>query len=215
MPLWNQLLLHDAGNYILYRLDNLHILLLSITIRFSLLLTHCYLDLLATVRPVFKIESAPFMELTWTMTPVVVLIIIVVPSLKLLYLMDDSESSDLGLTAIGHQWYWEYSYPNFEGLQFDSYMTSLLDVDNRISIPCDRRVRLIVGSTDVLHAWALPSLGVKVDATPGRINQILIKSFFPTIIVGQCSEICGANHSFIPIVVEVSPLTNFCLWVRV
>ena len=125
--------------------------------------------------------------------------------------MDDSESADIGLTAIGHQWYWEYSYPNFEGLQFDSYMTSLLDVDNRVSVPCDRQIRLIVGSTDVLHAWALPPLGVKVDATPGRVNQILIKSYLPTLLVGQCSEICGANHSFMPIVVEAVPLASFCL----
>lgn len=164
-------------------------------------------------------------EIIWTLIPAAILIFIAFPSLNLLYLMDEVIDPALTIKAIGHQWYWSYEYSDYgsETIEFDSYMipTSdlqsgdlrLLEVDNRVIVPIYTQVRVLVSATDVLHSFAVPSLAVKIDAVPGRLNQT---SFFikrPGVFYGQCSEICGANHSFMPIVIEAVSLDKYVNWV--
>nr|AIM46915.1 cytochrome c oxidase subunit II [Lepidothrix coronata] len=166
--------------------------------------------------------DAQEVELVWTILPAIVLIMLALPSLQILYMMDEIDEPDLTLKAIGHQWYWSYEYTDFKDLSFDSYMLPttdlplghfrLLEVDNRIVIPMESPIRIIITADDVLHSWAVPSLGVKTDAIPGRLNQTSFITTRPGIFYGQCSEICGANHSFMPIVVESAPLAHFENW---
>lgn len=150
-------------------------------------------------------------EAVWTLVPGLILVQIAIPSLLLLYTLDEAAHRALTLKVIGHQWYWSYEYSDFwsgeHRLRFDSYICKetkarLLDVDNRTVLPHGVHTRGLVTRADVLHAWALPSLGVKVDACPGRLNQLQFLSHRPGVYFGQCSEICGANHRFMPIRLE-------------
>nr|YP_010294717.1 cytochrome c oxidase subunit II [Pectocera sp.]ULQ68869.1 cytochrome c oxidase subunit 2 [Pectocera sp.] len=163
-------------------------------------------------------------ELIWTIAPAVTLIFIALPSLRLLYLLDEINFPLLSVKSIGHQWYWSYELSDFKAIEFDSYMIPpaeskisdfrLLDVDNRLPLPFKSQIRFMVTSTDVVHSWTIPSMGVKVDATPGRLNQTTFFMNRPGVYFGQCSEICGTNHSFMPIVIEsISPKT-FINWVK-
>jgi cytochrome c oxidase subunit 2 len=167
-------------------------------------------------------------EILWTVLPAGILMIIAVPSFALLYSMDEIVNPSITLKAIGHQWYWTYELSDYStaddaSIVFDSYMIPeddltlgqlrLLEVDNRVVLPVHTHVRVIVTAADVLHSWAVPSLGVKCDAVPGRLNQT---SFFlqrEGVFYGQCSEICGANHGFMPIVVEGVSLDEYISWV--
>nr|QZH78991.1 cytochrome c oxidase subunit 2 [Euconocephalus pallidus] len=163
-------------------------------------------------------------EVIWTILPAVTLIFIALPSLRLLYLLDESMDPMITVKTIGHQWYWSYEYTDFNNpYEFDSYMTPynelpangfrLLDVDNRTVLPVNTQVRMLVTAADVLHSWTVPALGVKVDATPGRLNQTNFFMNRPGIFFGQCSEICGANHSFMPIVIESTNTKTFIKWI--
>jgi len=168
-------------------------------------------------------------ECVWTIIPALILIQIAIPSLLLLYILDESIDSRLTIKIIGHQWYWRYEYSDFwsfpiqSSIEYDSYIIPsneledsifrLLDVDNRIVIPFNTRVRLLISSADVIHAWTVPVFGVKRDAVPGRINITRIIAQRPGVYYGQCSEICGANHRFIPIVVECINSKSFLNWV--
>nr|AWD30380.1 cytochrome c oxidase subunit II [Anopheles gambiae] len=162
-------------------------------------------------------------EIIWTVLPAIILMFIAFPSLRLLYLMDEINTPSITLKSIGHQWYWSYEYSDFLNLEFDSYMVPtneleangfrLLDVDNRVVLPMNNQIRILVTATDVLHSWTVPSLGVKVDATPGRLNQLNFLINRPGLFFGQCSEICGANHSFMPIVIESIPMNYFIKWI--
>ena len=165
-------------------------------------------------------------EIVWTIIPAVILIFIAFPSLQLLYSMDEVVDPSLTVKVIGHQWYWSYEYSDVEGeaIEFDSYMVPtsdlepgdlrLLEVDNRVVLPVNTHIRVIVTGADVIHSFALPSLGIKVDAIPGRLNQtpLLIKR--PGVFHGQCSEICGSDHSFMPIVIEGVSQEKFIGWIE-
>ena len=172
----------------------------------------------------FLVEGT-IIEIVWTTIPAIILIFIAFPSLQLLYTMDEVIDPSLTIKAVGHQWYWSYEYSdyNVEPLEFDSYMipTSdledgdlrLLEVDNKIVVPINTHIRVMVTGADVIHSFTIPSLGVKADAVPGRLNQV---SFFikrPGIFYGQCSEICGSEHSFMPIVVKGVSLNEFINWI--
>nr|YP_009501998.1 cytochrome c oxidase subunit 2 [Trioza erytreae]AWU49085.1 cytochrome c oxidase subunit 2 [Trioza erytreae]QKK36439.1 cytochrome c oxidase subunit II [Trioza erytreae]QKK36465.1 cytochrome c oxidase subunit II [Trioza erytreae] len=158
-------------------------------------------------------------ELIWTLIPTFILSLIALPSLHLLYLMDELFNPLLTIKILGHQWYWSYEYNDFNSIEFDSYLSPqstfrLLEVDNTTPMPLNCQIRLITSSYDVLHAWTIPAMGLKMDATPGRLNQM---SLFPNrtgMFFGQCSEICGANHSFMPISVDVIPMNFFISWVK-
>lgn len=150
------------------------------------------------------------LETFWTVAPAILLINIAIPSFCLLYSLDDFDYITFNIKIIGHQWYWSYEYLSDQGSAFDSYMIStddlelgqfrLLEVDNRIYIPINQSGRLLVTSADVLHSFAIPSAGIKVDACPGRLNQASIHLKREGVFYGQCSEICGVNHGFMPIV---------------
>jgi cytochrome c oxidase subunit 2 len=168
-------------------------------------------------------------ERIWTIIPAVILVQIALPSLLLLYILDESIDSSLTIKAIGHQWYWRYEYSDFwfsknnSFIEFDAYIipTSeitqdsfrLLRVDNHTVTPIKTHIRVLISSADVLHAWTVPSLGVKADAVPGRINQVKFIRQRPGIFFGQCSEICGANHRFMPIVLESVSGSSFINWI--
>nr|YP_010384952.1 cytochrome c oxidase subunit II [Pinnotheres excussus]UPL64949.1 cytochrome oxidase subunit II [Pinnotheres excussus] len=170
----------------------------------------------------YMLENQPI-EIIWTSVPALILIFIALPSLRLLYLLDEINTPTLTLKTIGHQWYWSYEYSDFLQVEFDSYMVNspdlelssfrLLDVDNRTILPLATQIRVLISAADVIHSWTVPSLGVKADAIPGRLNQV---SFFisrPGLFYGQCSEICGANHSFMPIVIESISINSFLNWI--
>lgn len=158
-------------------------------------------------------------EIIWTALPAVILRLIAFPSIRLLYLLDEVYFPDLSLKIIGHQWYWRYEYPDFLGVEFNSYILKetqfrCLDVDNRVTLPINSHIRLLIGADDVIHSWAIPTLAIKVDAVPGRINQVFTLISRVGLYFGQCSEICGAQHSFIPITIErVSP-SSFLNWIK-
>lgn len=162
------------------------------------------------------------LETIWTIIPAIILIFIALPSLKILYMTDETNKPSITLKAIGHQWYWSYEYPDFNNKEFDAYITQwensnnfrLLDVDNRTTLPIKTIVRILVTAADVIHAWTIPAIGVKIDAIPGRINQIRIISKTPGLFFGQCSEICGSNHRFIPIALEITSTKNFINWIK-
>lgn len=155
------------------------------------------------------------LERIWTLLPGIFLLIIAFPSLRLLYLMEDYDYYDITIKRLGHQWYWSYEYSDLGIKFYDSYIRNnnrlfrLLNVDNCLVLPYNRRIRLITSSVDVIHSWTIPSVGVKVDAIPGRLNQLFLIFNRIGIFSGQCSEICGANHSFIPILISVIPYIEF------
>jgi len=167
-------------------------------------------------------------EIVWTITPALVLMIIAVPSFALLYAMDEIIDPAITLKVVGHQWYWSYEYSDYcsdgsEPIAFDAYMLPedelepgnlrLLEVDNRVVLPVDTHVRVIITAADVLHCWAMPSFGIKMDACPGRLNQTSIFIQREGVYYGQCSEICGVNHGFMPIVIEAVSLEDYIRWI--
>ncbi len=161
-----------------------------------------------------SIVADHLVESVWTILPIVVLIFLVYPSIYLLYLVDERRVEFLcTLKVIGHQWYWSYKIDGVLNLDIDSYMDAdrvvrLMDVDNRVVVPAQEPIRALITSGDVLHSWALPSLGVKIDAIPGRLNQFVFMVILNSVVHGQCREICGVNHSFIPIVLEAVRLSD-------
>lgn len=167
-------------------------------------------------------------EIVWTIIPALILVTIAVPSFALLYSIDELVDPALTIKIIGHQWYWSYEYSDYtkedgSSIAFDSYMVPdeelavgqlrLLEVDHRIAVPIDTHVRLVVTAADVLHCWTIPSFGVKIDACPGRLNQVARFVTRPGVYFGQCSEICGVNHGFMPIAVEAMTLSDYTTWV--
>nr|BDL61403.1 cytochrome c oxidase subunit II [Deiratonotus japonicus] len=170
----------------------------------------------------YMLENQPI-EIIWTSIPALILIFIALPSLRLLYLLDEVNNPSMTLKTIGHQWYWSYEYSDFLQMEFDSYMIPtndldqsgfrLLDVDNRTVLPMNMQIRVLISAADVIHSWTVPSLGVKADAIPGRLNQVSFLINRPGLFYGQCSEICGANHSFMPIVIESISINSFLNWI--
>ena len=169
-----------------------------------------------------------FLEVVWTVIPIIILIVITVPSVKLLVFMDKApkEKVEMTLKVIGHQWYWSYEYPDAGDLAFDSNLIPdeeidaskgqirLLEVDNRIAIPVDTTIRVLMTSDDVLHNWAVPAFGIKMDTVPGRINEswIRVPAARAGVYRGQCSELCGVNHGYMPIVIEAISKQDFAKW---
>ena len=161
-------------------------------------------------------------EVLWTAIPIVILVVLSIPSFKLLYQQEKSENYDMTVKVIGHQWYWEYEYPDHGDFYFESYMIQdedlqegdlrLLTVDNPLVIPANKNIQILITAGDVLHSWAVPSMGLKTDAVPGRLNETWVNVKEPGIYRGQCSEICGTGHGFMPVVVKVLPESEFIAW---
>jgi len=176
-----------------------------------------------------RFSHSNVLEIVWTIIPAIILVMIAVPSFSLLYSLDEIAASNITLKIIGHQWYWSYEYSDFmriitkrAKISYDSYMVNtedlpfgslrLLEVDNRVILPTHTHVRLLITSSDVIHSWAVPSFGIKLDATPGRLSQTSVYVKRAGVFYGQCSEICGINHGFMPIVVRAVDEIHFSRW---
>lgn len=224
MATWSNLNLQDRSSPLIEQLNFFHDHSLLVLIIITILVAYLIIILFFNKFTNRFLLHGQTIEIIWTILPTIVLIFIALPSLRLLYLLDEINSPTITLKTIGHQWYWKYEYSDFLNIEFESYITNirdlnnnsfrLLDVDNRIILPLNNQIRMLVSAADVLHSWTIPSLGIKVDATPGRLNQINFFINRPGLFFGQCSEICGANHRFIPIVIERIPTKYFIKWVK-
>lgn len=223
MSLWGQWGFQDAGSPLIEELIFFHDHAMMILVIIIVLVTYAAISLMLNKYTCRSLVEGQEIETVWTIIPAVILVFLALPSLRLLYLLDEVGDCGLTVKTIGHQWYWSYEYSDFLSIEFDSYIIPtnelepgdfrLLDVDHRVVLPTQTDVRILITSDDVIHSWAIPSLGVKADAIPGRLNQLSFYVKYPGVFYGQCSEICGANHSFIPIVLEAVPLENFMEWV--
>nr|UPL65691.1 cytochrome c oxidase subunit II [Sinodasynus sp.] len=222
MATWGNLSLQDAASPLMEQLIFFHDHTLMILLMITVMVSYFMITLMKNKLINRNLLEGQTIEFIWTMMPAVTLIFIALPSLHLLYLIDEVNEPLITLKVIGHQWYWSYEYSDFNDVEFDSYMKPtnelsnnefrLLDVDNRVVLPMNTQIRVLVTAADVLHSWAIPSLGIKIDAIPGRLNQGSFYINRPGLLFGQCSEICGANHSFMPIVIESVPTSNFIKW---
>nr|WNL54396.1 cytochrome c oxidase subunit II [Amitermes lonnbergianus] len=223
MTTWLNLTLQDSASPVMEQLIFFHDHALMIMLMIITTVFYTMVMIIQNKQTTRFILEGQMLETIWTIAPAIILVFIAIPSLRLLYLMDEIHNPVMTLKAVGHQWYWSYEYSDFTKLEFDSYMVQqedqqtntfrLLDTDNRIVLPMNSPIRMIVTAADVLHSWTVPSLGVKTDATPGRLNQVSFSINRPGLLYGQCSEICGANHSFMPIVVESVSTNQFINWV--
>nr|AXA45441.1 cytochrome c oxidase subunit II [Pinguigemmula sp. MNHN IM 2013-18391] len=223
MSLWGQLGFQDAASPLMEELIFFHDHAMMILIMIISLVGYAAMSLMMNKYTCRSLVEGQEIETIWTIIPALILVFLALPSLRLLYLLDEIGNCSLTVKSIGHQWYWSYEYSDFSNIEFDSYMIPtnelepgdfrLLEVDHRVVLPTETDIRVLVTSADVIHSWTVPSLGVKVDAIPGRLNQLGFFIKYPGIFYGQCSEICGANHSFMPIVIEAIPLKNFMEWV--
>nr|WMQ72197.1 cytochrome oxidase subunit II [Okanagana mariposa mariposa] len=224
MSNWSTINLQDAMSPLMEQLiffhDHTLVILIVITVIVGYMMSTLFLNNMIDR----LLLEGQLIEFIWTLLPAMTLIFIALPSLRLLYLLDEVNNPLLTIKIVGHQWYWSYEYSDFLNIEFDSYMKSmnnlnknefrLIEVDNRMILPFNTQIRLMITSTDVLHSWAMPSLGIKVDAVPGRLNQVSIMINRPGLIYGQCSEICGSNHSFMPIVIESINNKMFLNWLK-
>nr|YP_011010201.1 cytochrome c oxidase subunit 2 [Asclepios apicalis]ALQ12075.1 cytochrome c oxidase subunit II [Asclepios apicalis]WPW46738.1 cytochrome c oxidase subunit 2 [Asclepios apicalis] len=224
MSKWSQINFQDPSSPLMEQLmffhDNTMIILIMITTIITWIMTKMLFNKMINR---FMMENQ-MIEIIWTIIPAMILILIALPSLRILYMMDETKNPMLTIKAIGHQWYWSYEYSDFKNIEFESYMKPsseiemnefrLLETDNRITLPMNNQIRIIVTATDVLHSWTIPSLGIKIDAIPGRLNQGSMFINRPGILYGQCSEICGANHSFMPITIESVTTKQFISWLK-
>jgi cytochrome c oxidase subunit 2 len=235
----------DLHNYIMFYLISIVIFVFSMM---ALILLTFYYDqtypqkesVMSSRLSLLKINRVvhgTVIEIVWTITPSIILMLIAVPSFALLYSMDEVIDPAINLKLIGHQWYWSYEYSDtkravsFEdsktytgNVAFDSYMIPddelkfgqlrLLEVDNEVVLPVDTHIRVLITAADVLHSWAVPALGVKMDAVPGRLNQVSLFIKRPGVYYGQCSELCGVNHGFMPISVHAVSMKQYLLWLK-
>lgn len=214
MIFWGNLSLQDALRVTIEQIVYFHDYLIIVIIIIIRIVGYFMVFVLTTKTYARRIVADHLVERVWTILPIVVLIFLVYPSIYLLYLIDESRVEFLcTLKVIGHQWYWRYKIDGLFTLELDSYIDAeavvrLIDVDNRVVIPVQEHIRALITSADVLHSWALPALGVKIDAIPGRLNQFVFIVMIHSVIHGQCREICGVNHSFIPIVLEAVSLQD-------
>lgn len=225
-----QLGMQDAASPIKAAVTDLHDLLLVIIIGVCVVV----LALLLYVVWRFRAGAHPtpsrtthntVLEIVWTAVPVLILIIIAFPSFKLIYYEDQTPEADVTIKAIGRQWYWSYAYPDHGNFSFDAFMLSreeaeeagepaLLATSEDVVVPAGATVRILITASDVLHSWAVPSFGVKRDAIPGRLNETWFRVDEPGMYYGQCSELCGVGHGFMPIAVRVLPQEEFDAWVE-
>nr|ULR86976.1 cytochrome c oxidase subunit II [Macquartia sp. 3 HNL-2022a] len=223
MSTWSNLDLQNSSSPLMEQLIFFHDHTLLILIMIIALVGYLMFMLLFNKYVNRYLLHGQTIEIIWTILPAIILLFIAFPSLRLLYLLDEINEPAITLKTIGHQWYWSYEYSDFKNIEFDSYMIPsnellidnfrLLDVDNRVVLPTNSQVRILVTAADVIHSWTIPALGVKVDGTPGRLNQTNFMINRPGLFYGQCSEICGANHSFMPIVIESIPVNFFIKWI--
>ncbi|MEX2641903.1 MAG: cytochrome c oxidase subunit II [Acetobacterales bacterium] len=217
----------QAVTPVMESITSLHNLLLVIIIAICVfvlaLLLYCIFRFRESSNPTpSKTTHHTVIEVIWTVVPVLILVVIAIPSFRLLYFSDVVPDADMTLNVTGRQWYWSYAYPDHGGFTFDSNMVPddqltegqkrLLSVDNPVVVPVDTTVRVIISASDVLHSWAVPPFGLKTDAVPGRANETWFRAEAEGIYYGQCSELCGVNHGYMPIEVRVVSKDRFDAW---
>jgi len=222
MIYWGQINFREGASTIIELLNYFHDYIIVILLLILIFVTYIFLYIIS-VSYLDKVTiDSHSLETIWTVLPVLVLLFIAFPSLYLLYLMEEVSVPSLTVKVVGHQWYWEYQYSNsWFTYSFDSYIvhelpSSLfytLDVDNRLVLPTSSLILFLVTSADVLHSWTVPSLGIKVDACPGRLNYLRTLCVNSGVYYGQCREICGSNHRFMPIVLEFVPMKPYLSYI--
>nr|QID48460.1 cytochrome c oxidase subunit II [Systolederus spicupennis] len=222
MATWNNLTLQDSTSPLMEQLSFFHDHVMSIIMLITLLVGFMMIQLIINKNSLRYLNSGHTIETIWTLTPSIMLVFIALPSLHLLYMIDDYAETNITIKTIGRQWYWSYEYSDFKKLEFDSFMLTenslnkdsfrLLEVDNRTILPINTNIRILTSASDVLHSWTIPTLGIKIDAIPGRLNQGMFFIKRPGLMFGQCSEICGINHSFMPIAIEAINMKSFIKW---
>nr|UXG58620.1 cytochrome c oxidase subunit 2 [Dermacentor albipictus]UXG58659.1 cytochrome c oxidase subunit 2 [Dermacentor albipictus]UYB78030.1 cytochrome c oxidase subunit II [Dermacentor albipictus]UYB78043.1 cytochrome c oxidase subunit II [Dermacentor albipictus] len=223
MMTWSQLLFSDMNSPIMEQMVFFHDHSMMIIMMITIITIYMIMNIIYNKFTSRSLMEGQEIEIIWTIIPAITLIFIAIPSLHLLYLTDEMFNSQLSVKVLGHQWYWSYEYSDFNK-EFDSFMLSemdmkkasfrLLETDNNLVIPVNTNIKFLISSADVIHSWTVPSLGLKMDAIPGRLNQCFSSSNRPGMFYGQCSEICGANHSFMPISLEITSLKNFMHFIQ-
>jgi cytochrome c oxidase subunit II len=217
-----------ASSPVMVRIENFHnhvllVVATGIVVLVLGLMLYVFIRFNAKANPVpSKTTHNTLIEVIWTVVPALILIVIAVPALKLLYYQDKAHDPDMTIKAIGNQWFWSYEYPDAGDLSFDSVLIKkenlkpgehrLLAVDNHVVVPVNEKIRLLTTSNDVIHSWAIPAFGVKMDAVPGRINETWFEATEEGTYYGQCSELCGKDHAFMPIVVDVVSKEAYKQW---
>ncbi len=207
--------------------DLLFVIIVAIAAFVLALLVYVMVRFNAKRNPVpSKTTHNTFLEMAWTAIPIVILVVIAIPSFRLLYFQKTVSEAEMEMTVkvIGYQWYWSYEYPDHGDIAFDSFIVEdedlepgqlrLLEVDNRLVIPVDTNIRLLVTAGDVLHSWAVPAFGIKIDAVPGRLNETWVRVEREGVYYGQCSELCGVRHGYMPVTVEAVSKDAFASWVE-
>nr|WGH14681.1 cytochrome oxidase subunit II [Dendrobaena tellermanica] len=223
MPNWGQVMFQDAASSVMLQLISFHDHTLIVLTLVLTVVGYALTALMINKHLNRYIMEAQTVETVWTILPALILLVLALPSLRILYVTDEVSQPSLTVKTIGHQWYWSYEYSDFLNVEMDSYMLPeqdllpgdyrLLEVDNRVVIPMQLEIRMLITAADVIHSWTVPALGVKVDAVPGRLNQIGFTTTQAGVFYGQCSEICGANHSFMPIAIEAINTKSFMKWI--
>nr|BAB91349.1 cytochrome oxidase subunit II [Aquatica lateralis] len=224
MATWMNLSSQDSISPLMEQLTFFHDHTMMILVMITLIVLYIILSVLMNKYVNRLLLEGQMIELIWTIAPAVTLIFIALPSLQLLYLLDEINMPLVSVKSMGHQWFWSYELSDFKKSEFDSYMIPsneqnlhsfrLLEVDNRLVLPVNTQIRMMISSSDVIHSWTIPSSSLKIDATPGRLNQTTFFMNRIGVFFGQCSEICGTNHSFMPIVVESILPKYFIEWVK-
>lgn len=206
--------------------DMLMIIITAISLFVTVVLLYIFVRFNAKANPVAsKTTHNTLLEIVWTTVPILILVIIAVPSFRLLYAQDVIPEADVTVKAIGNQWYWSYEYPDHEEITFDAIMLDdaeaiaaghprLLGTDERVVVPVNKIIRVQVTSNDVIHAWTIPAFGSKIDAVPGKLNETWFKATKEGLYYGQCSELCGIRHGFMPIMVEVVSEAEYEAWLE-
>ena len=226
-PLPWQMLLQPAASPIMEELNWLHNFLLAV----CAFIVFVVLALLVYVCIKFNAKANPIpatfshnvlIEVIWTVVPIIILIAVAIPSFRILRMENEMPPAEITIKVVGYQWYWNYSYPDHDNIGFDSYVIAddklkpgqrrLLEVDNRLVIPENTIVKFLITAADVIHSFAVPALGIKTDAVPGRVNETWTKVTKKGVYYGQCSELCGVNHGFMPIALEVVSKDEFDRW---
>nr|AET62633.1 cytochrome c oxidase subunit II [Trissolcus basalis] len=223
MNTWMNMSFQDAMSPIMHYMNFFHEFIMTIIIFITMMILYMIIMLYMNKYYTNYIINHQTIEFIWTIFPLIILLFLVMPSIKILYMTDELKIPYFSIKSIGNQWYWTYEYPQFKKPPFDSYMINsndlkinefrLLDVDNRLILPSKIKTQLITTSNDVIHSFTVPSLGFKIDSIPGRLNKSSFYIKFAGIFYGQCSEICGVNHSFMPIIIESINKNKFFKWI--
>nr|YP_011036682.1 cytochrome c oxidase subunit II [Xestocephalus biprocessus]WRK21286.1 cytochrome c oxidase subunit II [Xestocephalus biprocessus] len=222
MKLWMNNMFQDSASPIMEQLIMFHDHTMMIIIMITMMVMYMMVTLITNKMINRTLLEGQMIEIMWTLIPAFMLMMIALPSLQILYMMEETNEPLITVKVIGHQWYWSYEYTNIKKMEFESYMKPtneltekefrMLETDNKMILPFNTQTRILITSTDVIHSWAMPSLGIKIDASPGRINQGNILINRPGLFFGQCSEICGSNHTFMPIMLESINMKTFLNW---